>query len=77
MWPSFSIDWRVGRTSCRIAVANPDHRCRGVRSAELDGAAIDPDAIPVLDDGQAHNVVVELGDPAARLASASALSTKS
>jgi cyclic beta-1,2-glucan synthetase len=71
MWPKFSIDWIVGRTSYHISVVNPDARCRGVRSVELDGAAIDPDAIPVLDDGQSHNVVVELGDPAARGVSSS------
>ena len=71
MWPKFSIDWVVGRTSYHISVVNPDHRCRGVRSAELDGAAIDPDAISVLDDGRTHNVVVELGEPAARVASSS------
>ncbi|PYQ80443.1 MAG: hypothetical protein DMG03_22770 [Acidobacteria bacterium] len=67
MWPAFSIRWTVGRASYHISVINPDHRCCGVRSAELDGAAIDPDAIPVLDDGQAHDVVVQLGDPRQRV----------
>jgi len=67
MWPEFSIRWRVGRTSYQITVVNPEHRCRGVRSAELDGAPIDPAAIPVLDDGQTHEIVVALGDPAARV----------
>jgi len=69
MWPAFSLHWRTGRASYHISVVNPEHRCGGVRSAELDGAAIDPDAIPLLDDGQAHNVVVQLGDPAARVVS--------
>ena len=76
-WPKFSIDWVVGRTSYHISVVNPDHRCRGVRSAELDGAAIDPDAIPLLDDDQTHNVVVELGEPAARVASSVPRSARS
>jgi cyclic beta-1,2-glucan synthetase len=67
MWREFSIDWRVGSASYHIAVHNPDHRSSGVRSAELDGSAVDPDAIPVLDDGHAHSVVVVLGDPAARV----------
>jgi cyclic beta-1,2-glucan synthetase len=65
MWPAFSIRWTVGRTRYRISVVNPDHRCGGVRSAELDGVAVHPDAIPVVDDGQSHEVVVQLGDPAA------------
>ena len=71
VWPAFSIRWTIGRTRYRISVVNPDHRCRGVRSAELDGAAVDPDAIPVLDDGQAHDLVVQLGDRAVRSVSSS------
>jgi cyclic beta-1,2-glucan synthetase len=63
MWPGFSIDWRVGSSTYHIDVANPTHRCCGVRSARLDGVAIDPAAIPLLDDGRRHEVVVELGDP--------------
>lgn len=47
---------------------NPEHRCSGVQSAELDGACVDPDAIPLINDGDAHDVVVRLGDPAARVA---------
>ena len=66
MWPKFSIQWTVERTRYDISVVNPDHRCRGVRSVELDGAPTDPDAIPLLHDGKTHHVVVELGDPAAR-----------
>jgi len=70
-WPGFSIRWTMGPTRYHITVVNPDHRCRGVRSVELDGAAVDPDAIPVLDDGQGHDLVVQLGDPIGRVASSS------
>jgi cyclic beta-1,2-glucan synthetase len=66
MWPKFSIDWKVGCTAYRISVVNAGHRCRGVHSAEIDGVAIDPDAIPLLDDGKTHHVVVEMGDPNGR-----------
>jgi len=66
MWPKFSIDWKVGGTIYRISVVNPGHRCRGVRSAHIDGVAIDPEAIPMRDDGKTHDVVVELGDPGAQ-----------
>ena len=75
MWREFSIDWRVGGATYHIAVENPDHRSSGVRSVVLDGSAVDPDAIPLVDDGQAHTVVVVLGDPAARTASATAKTT--
>jgi cyclic beta-1,2-glucan synthetase len=65
MWREFSIDWRVGGSTYHIAVQNPDHRSSGVRSAALDGSPVDPDAIPLVDDGQRHDLLVELGDPPA------------
>jgi cyclic beta-1,2-glucan synthetase len=61
MWPTYTIDWRLGQTLYRITVMNPEHRCRGVQSAELDGVPIDARAIPLLHDGQTHHVVVTLG----------------
>ncbi len=60
-WPAFSIEWRVGATRYSIEVENPERRCRGVASVELDGAPVDPSAIPLLDDGLAHRVRVVLG----------------
>jgi cyclic beta-1,2-glucan synthetase len=71
MWPKFSIQWRVGRTTYYMAVVNPEHRCCGVQSAELDGDAVAADAIPLLDDGQTHNLIVVLGDPGKHPVSAS------
>ncbi len=61
MWPDCAASWRFGRTLYRIAIANPEHRCRGVRSTELDGVSVDPRAIPLVDDGQTHEVSVVLG----------------
>ena len=70
IWPSFSIDWRVGeRTRYHISVLNPDHRSRGSRSAALDGVSVDPSAIPLVDDGEIHEVVVELGRATMRVGS--------
>ena len=61
-WPSFSIDWRVSEgTTYHITVINPDYPARGTRSAVLDGLAVDPDAIPLIDDGRSHDVVFHLG----------------
>jgi cyclic beta-1,2-glucan synthetase len=65
MWPGYAIEWRVGKTIYRIAVSNPEHRCRGVQSAELDGVTVDPAAIPLHDDGEAHDVTIVVGRPAA------------
>ena len=71
IWPSFSIDWRVGeRTRYHISVLNPDHRSRGARSAALDGVTVDPNAIPLVDDGGTHEVVIELGRATMRVGSA-------
>jgi cyclic beta-1,2-glucan synthetase len=61
-WPGYSLVWRFGRTRYEVEVANPERRCRGVSSAELDGAAVAPDAIPLIDDGATHRVRVTLGE---------------
>jgi cyclic beta-1,2-glucan synthetase len=42
-------------------VENPERRCRGVASAELDGSPADSKAIPLVDDGREHRVRVVLG----------------
>ncbi|MGE5142443.1 MAG: GH36-type glycosyl hydrolase domain-containing protein, partial [Acidobacteriota bacterium] len=61
-WPEYSITWRYGSTGYEIFVANPDHRCRGIAQAELDGEAVDPAAVPLVDDGATHRVRVVLGE---------------
>jgi cyclic beta-1,2-glucan synthetase len=60
-WPEYAISWRFGRTRYEISVANPERRCRGIASAELDGVAVDPGAIPLVDDGRTHDVRLVLG----------------
>jgi cellobiose phosphorylase len=61
MWPDFAVDLRLGRSRYRITVDNRAHQQGGVRTATLDGAEIDPDAIPYVDDGRTHEIVVVLG----------------
>jgi cyclic beta-1,2-glucan synthetase len=60
-WPSYSIEWRFGRTRYTIEVENPKRRGGGVLSAELDGAPSNPAAIPLVDDGGVHRVRVVMG----------------
>lgn len=60
-WPSFSVEWRVGKTHYSILVENPDRVCRGIASVTLDGIAVDPDAIPLIDDSGHHRARVLLG----------------
>ncbi len=60
-WPEYTIVWRFGSARYEITVTNPEHRCRGVAEADLDGAPADPAAIPLADDGGSHVVRVVLG----------------
>ncbi|HTT67856.1 MAG TPA: glucoamylase family protein [Gemmatimonadales bacterium] len=60
-WPGYSIVWRFGRTTYEISVTNPEHRCRGIAAAELDGHPVDAAAVPLVDDGATHQVRVVVG----------------
>lgn len=60
-WPRFTLEWRFGEARYTIVVENPERRCQGVASAELDGTPVDPAAIPLFDDGRAHAVRITLG----------------
>ena len=55
-WPACEIVWRFGRTRYEISLSNPGGRCRGIKTAELDGAPVAPGAIPLVDDGGTHQV---------------------
>ena len=63
-WPGFRVRWRHGRSLYEIAVENPGRRNRGVAAATLDGVAVNPNAIPLADDGAVHRLVVVMGEPA-------------
>jgi cyclic beta-1,2-glucan synthetase len=60
-WPEYEIAWTVGRAHYVISVSNPDRLCRGVLEARLDGAPVDAAAIPLVDDGETHQVRIVLG----------------
>ncbi len=62
-WPGFSLTWRYGRSRYEVAVFNPQRCCRGVGSAQLDGEAVDPQRIPLRDDGRVHQVRISLRAP--------------
>ena len=63
VWSGYAITWRYGRSTYEIRVDNPERRCRGVAEVTLDGVDVDPEAIPLVDDGEVHNVSVILGTP--------------
>ena len=61
LWPEYQITWRTHDTRYEISVSNPERRCRGVATAELDGDPVEAAAIPIVDDGGVHHVRIVLG----------------
>ncbi|HEX9054053.1 MAG TPA: glucoamylase family protein [Gemmatimonadales bacterium] len=58
-WPGFTIEYRHGRSLYTIVVHGP-HAARGSpREVTLDGRVLDGPAIPLVDDGGRHAVVVQ------------------
>jgi len=61
-WSHYTISWRIGATRFEILVSNPERRCRGIAEATLDGAPVNPRAIPISHDGGTHTLRVVVGD---------------
>ena len=57
-WREYRIDYRYGRSTYTIVIANPDGGDGGVVEVTLDGVALDGDTIPLVDDGKPHAVRV-------------------
>ena len=62
-WSHFRIDWRFGGSTYHISVDTSNRRLGGSPLATLDGAAVDSTAIPLVDDGQVHEVTVRYVRP--------------
>jgi cyclic beta-1,2-glucan synthetase len=60
-WPGFNVDYRFGTSHYRIRVENPQRVNRGVVQVTLDGKLLPEGLIPLLEDGQTHQVRVVLG----------------
>jgi cyclic beta-1,2-glucan synthetase len=65
-WPGFSLEWRFGGSKYTIALENPEPLFSRIAIAELDGTAVDPEAIPLVDDAAQHRLHIVLGAPAAK-----------
>ncbi|MFN2283650.1 MAG: GH36-type glycosyl hydrolase domain-containing protein, partial [Anaerolineae bacterium] len=57
-WPSYEVTYRDGETVYHIHVENPDGECHGVTTVTLDGEPVEGNAIPLLADGNPHEVHV-------------------
>jgi cyclic beta-1,2-glucan synthetase len=62
-WPRFDIVFKYRSARYEIAVENPRGVNRGVAHAEVDGVALTEGSVrvPLVDDGQTHQVRVILG----------------
>jgi cyclic beta-1,2-glucan synthetase len=60
-WPGFQVDFRSGDSVYRIEVRNPAGVCRGIRSITLDGETLPANVVPIVPDGEEHEVIVEMG----------------
>jgi cyclic beta-1,2-glucan synthetase len=74
-WPDYEIAWRFGKALYRISVSNPEHQCRGILTATLDGIATDAAAIPLVDDDMTHDVRIVLGVAPRRALTAAPVAT--
>jgi cellobiose phosphorylase len=60
-WPGYEVMYRFGSATYHVHVDNSAGVGRGVRSITTDGRPADGGAVPLRDDGQAHEVRVALG----------------
>ena len=60
-WDGYRVSRRFRGATYDIAIENPDHVCRGVKTVTVDGEAIAGSVLPVFGDGKVHQVKVMLG----------------
>ncbi|HMA63763.1 MAG TPA: hypothetical protein VKO63_01150, partial [Chitinispirillaceae bacterium] len=60
-WNEFSVKRVFRSTTFNIAIKNPSHVCKGIKSMTVDGVAVNGNIIPVITDGKAHDVEVIMG----------------
>jgi cyclic beta-1,2-glucan synthetase len=60
-WKGFKVDYRFGTTHYVIRVVNPHNVNRGIRQMILDGNPLPGKLVPLVEDGQFHEVQVEMG----------------
>jgi cyclic beta-1,2-glucan synthetase len=61
-WPGYKVNYRSGKTHYMVNVENPHKVNRGIQEVLLDGKPLPGSLIPLVEDGQAHEVRVVMGD---------------
>jgi cyclic beta-1,2-glucan synthetase len=64
VWSEFRLEWRYGGSRYHVHVDNAARSSYGVARTELDGTEVPHTAVPLVDDGRAHEVRVAMGSPA-------------
>ena len=60
-WPRYELMYRYRSANYHVVVENAAGTGRGVRAVTVDSQAMPDGEIPLVDDGKAHAVRVELG----------------
>ena len=60
-WTEYEMEYRFGKTNYHIQIKNPQEVNRGVKEINLDGKKLKDSKIPLVDDGQVHEVEVIIG----------------
>ncbi len=60
-WPGFKAQYRFGKSLYKINVENTAAVNRGIREISLDGNTLSEGMVPLIDDGQTHEIRVLMG----------------
>ena len=60
-WDGFRVKREFRGAAYHIVVANPDHVCKGIKSAQVDGRQMQSNVVPVFADDKTHHVHVVMG----------------
>jgi len=60
-WSGFKVDYRFGVSYYKINVENPHNVNRGIQQVLLDGNPLNGNLLPLVEDGQMHDVQVVMG----------------
>jgi cyclic beta-1,2-glucan synthetase len=60
-WPGFYVNYRFESTHYRVTVENPNGINRSIRKILLDGSTLPGNLIPLVVDGQPHEVQMVMG----------------